>query len=70
MANKTYGYICGTTMLYELGNTDVTIYPTIKSLKDEHKCWKECGIAKIAVERIGFVANPIRRKAKKNERAK
>lgn len=45
------GYMCGYGPLeLQLGATDVTIYPTIKSLKKNSPCWKACGILEISMK--------------------
>lgn len=48
MKKKLKVYICGNDLLdLNLGATDVTLYPTMESLKSIKSCWKECGIIEI-----------------------
>lgn len=46
-----YIYICGVDWQHELGEvTDFTpAYSTIKDLKRQRDCWKNCGIVRLKV---------------------
>jgi hypothetical protein len=47
---KTYkAYVCTTTSDWELGKTDIKVYPSIDSLKRHNKCHKECGITELTI---------------------
>jgi len=52
MSRKITGYMCGTAGRDELGLVDVTIYPTVDSLKNKASCHIQCGIVKVAVEMV------------------
>lgn len=43
------GYVCGIQWDHELGHTNVEIWPTIKSLKENHPYTDECGIVKVQI---------------------
>lgn len=59
MSKKLYGYICGTdTTDIWLGANDVRIYSSIKDLKKERTCWKECGIYRIPLDSLKLVVKP------------
>ena len=51
-------YMCKIDFDYELGNAagGNTVYPSLKDLKKNHKCWKECGIVQVEVKKIRTVA--------------
>ena len=51
--SKPLGYICGTDPEdINLGATDVKIYPTLKALKKARKCYKECGVLSIKIDKV------------------
>jgi hypothetical protein len=43
------GYICTTTANWELGETDVKVYPCVDSLKRHNKCHTSCGITELTI---------------------
>lgn len=45
---KPLGYICGNAVS-DIPANDVVIYETIKALKAERECWKECGIVEVVL---------------------
>lgn len=50
---KIKGYICGTDWTDELTvmeANDIIIYPSIKSIKDNKKCLRECGIVELELK--------------------
>lgn len=48
--NKTKKfYICGIDLQHELGETQITVYPSIDSLKENMDCTEECGIVEITI---------------------
>ena len=50
---KPLGYICGTDPTdISLGATDVRIYPTLKALKKDRECWRECGILSVQIDKV------------------
>jgi len=47
---KAIGYMCGTDFNTELpSGGPAVVYPTIKVLKANADCWKECGIVKVKI---------------------
>lgn len=43
-------YVCGVDWQHEVGEaSDVRMYASIKKLKQERSCWKECGIVELEV---------------------
>lgn len=45
------GYLCGITWQHELGQTDIKIYPTVDSIKNQHGCSEHsCGIVEVEVK--------------------
>jgi hypothetical protein len=42
-------YVCTTAINWELGETDIRVYPSISSLKRNSKCHEECGITEVTV---------------------
>lgn len=51
---KKYYYMCSTDYLHELGEVmdGTEVYPTIKALKKQRMCWKECGISKVEIKKV------------------
>lgn len=45
------GYMCKTDFTWEVGEAigGNTIYPSIEDLKENRKCWEECGIVKVKI---------------------
>ena len=43
-------YMCGVAWQHEIGNTDVTIWPSKESLERNNKCSDECGIVEVEVK--------------------
>lgn len=48
-------YCCGVDWQHELGEASdlegkMPLYSTVKQLKEERSCWKECGIVEIHLE--------------------
>ena len=54
---KIKGYMCFIDWNYELGNAagGTLVYASINDLKDNHKCWEECGIVEVLVERTKLI---------------
>jgi len=48
-------YICGVAYQHEVGETDVTVYPSVEYLKKEGVCWDSCGIVECEVKGIKWV---------------
>jgi hypothetical protein len=48
-------YTCGIAFQYELGLTDVTVYPTIESCRQAFSCTDECGMVELEVKIIRWV---------------
>lgn len=46
---KIKAYICTTTADWELGETDVKVYPSVECLKRHNKCHTECGITELTI---------------------
>ena len=44
-----FGYMCTIDFECELGHAadGTRIYPSVKALKSNHRCWNECGIVKV-----------------------
>lgn len=42
-------YACGIATDYELGHTDVTVWPSVEALKRNVSCWEECGIVELTL---------------------
>ena len=51
MKSDRFGYICKIDWDWELGEAlgGSKIYPNIDDLKENHLCWKDCGIVKVKV---------------------
>ena len=49
--NYRYGYMCTIDFDHELGEAcgGNTIFPSLEDLKENHKCWKGCGVVKVKV---------------------
>lgn len=43
-------YVCGVDWQHEIGETQVTVFASVKSLKKSKDCTKTCGIVKLKVE--------------------
>lgn len=55
-------YVCGVAWQHELGQTDVTLYPTEGSLNRAHNCTDSCGIVEVEVRlRRWVVEQDLRR---------
>ena len=53
---KTKAYICSyDTLEIRFGATDVIMYPSLKSLKENKPCWKACGILEIDLDKCKVV---------------
>ena len=48
---KVTGYMCKIAFDHELGCDyhGTTVYPSLTALKENHKCWEECGIVEVEV---------------------
>ena len=42
-------YLCGVDWQHELAAIGGKVWPSVKSLKKDCKCWKQCGIVKLNV---------------------
>ena len=50
--NIEHGYMCGINWQHEVGEGNargVTIFRSVKELKEDHSCWKECGIVRVKI---------------------
>ena len=49
--NEEYGYMCKVDWDWEIGAAlgGNKIYPSLEDLKENHKCWEECGVVKVKV---------------------
>lgn len=52
------GYMCTTNWEYELGAAcgGNRIYPSIEDLKENSKCWKQCGITEVKTKFSKMIA--------------
>lgn len=66
-AEPKVGYMCKVAFDWELGEAlgGVTIYPSIKDLKKQVKCWKQCGIQKVLVISLSVVVKENFKSTKK-----
>ena len=56
MKNKKFkAFMCGIAWQSEMGETDVTIYPTEKYLEQREDCHKGCGIVEVEVKFVRWV---------------
>ena len=57
MKKPRYGYMCQVDFDHELGEAYpfTEVYPSIKTLKEQRKCVKDCGIYKVKVEVVKVV---------------
>lgn len=55
---NVYVYIDGVDWQHEIGCAlgGNRVYPSIKDLKEHSKCWQECGIVRIRIEEVEWVA--------------
>ena len=53
-------FMDGTDFLYEEGQPidGNRFYASVSGVKNNHKCWKECGIAKLEIKLVGWVTPP------------
>jgi hypothetical protein len=55
-------YVCGTAWDWERDTTNggqLEFYNTVKALKAERKCWKECGIIEVTPGESHYIVKPI-----------
>lgn len=56
MKKKTHKlYLCGVDWIYEMGNTTSVLYPSVRALKQNARCWKECGIVEVTVSKAKVI---------------
>jgi len=66
---KLYGYICGTDDRdVSLGARDVILYPSVRVLKKERDCWRECGIYRVNLSELECVVEGTLWKKKRARR--
>lgn len=68
-------YICGVDWQHEIGEAHdlegkMPFYSTIKELKRDRRCWKECGILEVEVKEVKWrvkqdLLRAIRKRRKK-----
>jgi hypothetical protein len=56
------GYMCLTDWRHEIGHNynGNIIYPSLKALKEQRSCWKQCGVVEVTVEAVRIVSQPQR----------
>lgn len=58
--NKRTIYLCGVDWQHHLGKdcdpTGAVVFNSVKDLKREKPCWKQCGIVKVDAKLVRFVA--------------
>ena len=66
MQKKVKGYMCEIDWNWELGEAagGTTVYATLNDLKENHKCWEECGIVEVEVKMVKQVVKPSPRTSK------
>lgn len=57
-ARRARGFMCKTDFDYEVGNAmgGNKVYPSVRDLKANQGCWKECGIVEVEVSLRRVVA--------------
>ena len=56
MAKKLKAYMCGTsTTDLHFEKPSVELYSSIKALKKERKCWRECGILELDLSKAKLI---------------
>jgi hypothetical protein len=49
----TVTYLCGTDYQYEMENGSAIYYDSLEKLKEQSKCWQECGIVELHLNLAG-----------------
>jgi hypothetical protein len=67
--SKKIGYCCGIDYTWELGEAlgGVKVYASVEDLKEDHKCWKECGIVEVEVTKTKVIEKARRHKGSKDD---
>ncbi len=60
MKKSLKAYVCIATIDTDLhfGAPSITLYPSLKDLKAERSCWKECGIYELEIKVKRIVKKP------------
>lgn len=48
-------YTCGVNWQHEVGECKVDMHDSVKSLKRDRQCWKQCGIVELEIKLIKWV---------------
>jgi|WetSurMetagenome_2_1015567.scaffolds.fasta_scaffold35335_3 hypothetical protein len=46
-------YLCTTNWDWELGETDCDTYESLEHLQRKRKCWEQCGVTKVTLNKDG-----------------
>lgn len=61
---KITAYLCGTDYYHEIGECTTHTFASVKALKQNNKCWRECGIVKVEVRLVKWMTKPLSEKQK------
>lgn len=49
----TKNYLCGVDYQHEMEEGFADFYPSVEELKNNRRCWKNCGIVEISLDESG-----------------
>ena len=49
----TKHYLCGVDYQHELEEGLANLYDSVQALKDDGKCWRQCGIVELELDEAG-----------------